>query len=306
MRAYLSALVLFFSTLVSATTLDKIVVFGDSLSDNGNLFQYMKKQFPVSPPYFQGRFSNGPVWVELLAESYFKDDTKAHLLDYAFAGASVQDDDEEPLFTLRSEVDSYLLAHQNHAVDNSLYVIWIGSNDYLAVPEDVETATQDVNNTINQSLERLVAKGAKHFLILNLPDLGRTPAAREFESEVEMSALALRHNAILKENIEKLRVKYPSVQWIDFNIEAELNDMLNNPTPNGFSNVMDTCNESSLDEPSNQSMLKIASTIKTQSPKSACDGFLFFDMVHPTALAHQILARRVGELLQASNINFVS
>lgn len=41
----------------------RVVVFGDSLSDNGNLFA-QTGQPPA--PYFQGRFSNGPVWVEQL------------------------------------------------------------------------------------------------------------------------------------------------------------------------------------------------------------------------------------------------
>lgn len=306
MRAYLSALVLFFSTFVSAATLDKIVVFGDSLSDNGNLFQYMKHQFPLSPPYFKGRFSNGPVWIELVAESYFHGNAKTKLLDYAFAGASVRDDEDESVFTLRSELDSYLLAHQDVADGNNLYVVWIGANDYLAVPEGVDKVTQEVNDAINSSLERLVEKGAKHFLILNLPDLGRIPAAREFESETEMSALAQRHNLVLNENIKKLKEKYPSVQWIQFNLEAELNEMLDNPALNGFTNVTDTCNESSVEGPSAQSMLRIASTINPISPKTACDGFLFFDMVHPTALSHQILAKRVHKLLQESDIDFVS
>ena len=55
-----------FSGIVAATPLQNIVVFGDSLSDNGNLYEIMKHQLPQSPPYYKGRFSNGPVWVEHL------------------------------------------------------------------------------------------------------------------------------------------------------------------------------------------------------------------------------------------------
>src|SRR5689334_7437247 len=44
----------------------QIVVFGDSLSDTGNV---NNQTFGISPGsgYYQGRFSNGPVWVEDLA-----------------------------------------------------------------------------------------------------------------------------------------------------------------------------------------------------------------------------------------------
>ena len=40
-----------------------IYVFGDSLSDSGRLFA--ATQIPP-PPYYQGRFSNGPIWIDYL------------------------------------------------------------------------------------------------------------------------------------------------------------------------------------------------------------------------------------------------
>lgn len=310
MRAYLSALLLLCSTIVSAANLNKIVVFGDSLSDKGNLYAYMNHQFPVSPPYYKGRFSNGPVWIEILSESYFPGMVKEHLLDYAFAGASVKDDgnDDEDgaLFTLRSEIDSYLFSHQDRADANTLYVVWIGSNDYLATPENVEEETNNVNDTIKANLQRLVDKGAKHFLVLNLPDLGTIPAAREFDSETLLSALAKRHNALLKDNLESLKAKNPDVQWMFFDVENSLNDMLMNPARNGFTNVTGTCNESALEEPSSQSMLKVASSIKLTAKPNVCDGFLFFDLVHPTGQAHSILAERVRTVLEDAHIHFVN
>jgi len=51
---------------VPAGRINQIVVFGDSLSDSGNLFAATMGTTPP-PPYYQGRFSNGPVWVEDLA-----------------------------------------------------------------------------------------------------------------------------------------------------------------------------------------------------------------------------------------------
>src|SRR6478735_2958703 len=46
----------------------QVVVFGDSLSDTGNV---NNQTFGISPgsAYYQGRFSNGPLWVEDLATS---------------------------------------------------------------------------------------------------------------------------------------------------------------------------------------------------------------------------------------------
>jgi len=41
-----------FSGIVAATPLHNVVIFGDSLSDNGNLYEFMKHQLPQSPPVF--------------------------------------------------------------------------------------------------------------------------------------------------------------------------------------------------------------------------------------------------------------
>ncbi|WP_201209125.1 hypothetical protein [Rhodocyclus purpureus] len=51
---------------VSAAAYSSLTVYGDSLSDNGNLFA--ATGLPVDP-YYAGRRSNGPVAVEYLAAS---------------------------------------------------------------------------------------------------------------------------------------------------------------------------------------------------------------------------------------------
>jgi outer membrane lipase/esterase len=50
-----------FSASLSAQNFDQIYVFGDSLSDDGNLFKADGGVYPASPPYFNGRFSNSPI-----------------------------------------------------------------------------------------------------------------------------------------------------------------------------------------------------------------------------------------------------
>jgi hypothetical protein len=60
------------------------VVFGDSMSDNGNFFRRSFNLYPPDHCYFAGRFSNGPVWVERLAELI---GGNVQVEDYAFGGA---------------------------------------------------------------------------------------------------------------------------------------------------------------------------------------------------------------------------
>lgn len=310
MKKIFTAGLLCFSMWAHAAPLNKIVVFGDSLSDTGNLYEYMKHQLPISPPYFNGRFSNGPLWIELLAQSYYPNgDSKAHLLNYAFGGAGVSDDvdddmDAEALFNLRREMDSYLLSHQDKADPDSLFVVWMGSNNYLGVPDDAESAVNEVISGLKHSLETLVEKGAKHIVLINIPNLGQTPAARDFDAVNELTYISRLHNEQMVGLKEELASAYPLVQWVLFDVNEVFKEMLNNPKKYGFHNTSDTCYEELISQPSSQSVLKMAATIKPKASlqKDVCNGYLFFDPVHPTFPAHQLMAKMMQDAFSAENI----
>ena len=298
---------LFFSVCASAAPLNKMVVFGDSLSDNGNLYEYMKHELPLSPPYFNGRFTNGPVWIELLVKQYYPTGGQAHLLDYAFGGAGVAEDDgdvDDVLFTLSREMDSYFLTHQDKADDSSLYVVWMGSNNYLAVPENVDEAVEFVTSGIKRDLQRLVEKGAKHILVVNVPDLGRTPAARDFDAVDLLTQLSIKHNAVLKGIVSELERNDPSVQWFYFDVSDIMNELLSFPERFGLTNIEGTCYEEIVYEPSDKSILKMVSSVKSRQQLDACAGYLFFDPVHPSGPAHAVMADRVKRLLDEAGVRF--
>jgi phospholipase/lecithinase/hemolysin len=295
---------LFFSTLLSAAPLNKLIVFGDSLSDNGNLYNYLKHQLPLSPPYFEGRFTNGPVWVELLMKSYYPSTYAEHLEDYAFGGAGVLEEDDDGLFTLRGEVNNYFLVNDGKANSNDLYTIWIGSNNYLALPDDPEQAITDVINGIQANIQKLVDKGAKHILVLNLPNLDTIPGAQDFDAVDLLGYLSTNHNKILKEKVDEFKQRYPDVQWLYFDLSALMNDIINHPQTYGFTNVTETCYEAAMPQASSNRVLKMVSTIKPHMKNGPCDGYLFFDPVHPSEMAHVIMARKVREMLDRERITF--
>src|SRR5262245_14581793 len=77
------------SSAQARNPLTEVVVFGDSLSDTGNLF-LASGGTVATPPYFNGRFSNGPVWVEVLADKLGLDAPTPSVLggtNFAFGGA---------------------------------------------------------------------------------------------------------------------------------------------------------------------------------------------------------------------------
>ncbi len=296
---------LLFSGTILATPLHNIVVFGDSLSDNGNLYELAEHQFPPSPPYYEGRFSNGPVWIEYLSSSYFPGNSADHLLNYAYGGAGVSEDDsDDVLLTLTKEINDYLATHQDKASEDSLFVVWIGANNYLALPEDSEKVLEDVNKGIQHSLERLADKGAKHIVVVNVPDLGKTPAAIDFDQIDKMSYLANAHNKLLDQTVINLKQAYPDVRWLYFDINAAFNDVLDHPQNYGVSNTTGTCAYLDVKKMTNLSVLNVAAAVKPRV-QDMCEGYLFFDPVHPTALAHEILAEKARIMLDDSGVEFV-
>ena len=297
-----------FSSIIYASPLHNIVVFGDSLSDNGNLYEIMKHQLPPSPPYFEGRFSNGPVWVEHVADSYFPNSASAHLFDYAVGGSGVseneEDDEDDVLLTLKKQVHIYLSSHQGRADPDDLYVVWIGANNYLGLPEEIEETLDTVNTGIVNSIKKLVSNGAKHVLVFNIPDLGKTPAATEFNAAEIMSYFSTQHNKQLYESFNQLQVEHPTVEWFYFDLGTMFSDVIDNPSNYGFTNVTNTCSEFIGEESSNISFLKMVSQVRPKLTNDGCDGYLFFDLVHPTAYAHRLIAEKVREMFDGLGVEF--
>lgn len=301
-----------------AKDLHSFVVFGDSLSDNGNLYEYLKQQLPPSPPYFKGRFSNGYIWVEQLAQGYYPNDWKQHIQDYAFGGAGVAysfdgegNADDDVLFSLGREVDSYLLAHQDKAASDSLFAVWIGSNNYITSQYTPEKSSRGVVGGIKQKLKLLAEKGAKHVLVINLPDMGRSPAAKLLYSEKQLTLSSELHNKALAAAVAELTESYPDVQWLLFDAAKTFDKAMQNPDEYGFTNVTDTCYQSLMDEElqtqeDSKFILKMSSSLDPRAKrKGACDGYFFFDLVHPTALTHKVMADMMRDFLHAHDVEFV-
>lgn len=155
-----------------------LLVFGDSLSDNGLAWQHSLTQagdpVPPSPPYWQGRFSNGPVAVEIMAQ------TLGYTLDdRAWGGATT---DTRNILNggfgnfdntgVQSQVSQYLQASPSIAT-NTQVVLWAGAND-LFLSKTPASISQTLANLQGVS-QQLIKAGARQILLPLLPDLGVAP-----------------------------------------------------------------------------------------------------------------------------------
>ena len=127
---------------VAAHAYDKIIVFGDSYNDVGNLTALAAKYGFVYPPapYYPGHFSNGPIWIEDVASDWKLPmlPSSAGGTDYAFAGADLLEESTTgglPTPSVLDEVAEYLAANGGKADPHALYVIEGGGNDILDATE---------------------------------------------------------------------------------------------------------------------------------------------------------------------------
>ena len=158
--------ILLTSSIAGAFDLSKVhnlVVFGDSLSDNGNT--YAAVGLP-KPPYFEGRWTNGYNWVDDFTEIAGLPAATAYLenggTNFAVGGSTSE--------LLGAQILVYLATVGGKANPADLFVIWIGANDFTAgIKPDVTIGA------IGTELTALSLAGAKQFLVINVPDISLTP-----------------------------------------------------------------------------------------------------------------------------------
>ncbi|MEO1069836.1 MAG: SGNH/GDSL hydrolase family protein, partial [Cyanobacteria bacterium J06638_6] len=134
-----------FRTQALVPSFDGLTVFGDSLSDPGNLFA-LTGFFPP-PPYDQGRFSNGDLWVDYLADDIGLDSNL--IQNFAFGGATTgRDNGLDALFEsltgvdpelpgLADQIDAYVAGLGDGPADpDDLYVLWAGANNLFNLPSN--------------------------------------------------------------------------------------------------------------------------------------------------------------------------
>lgn len=258
-------MVVFAPSIQSSNNINGLYVFGDSLSDVGNIYKATKGAYPPSPPYFQGRYSNGLIWVEYLASKLA---LKAEqITNFACGGAITGSDGINGVTGLLGQVDNFTKAH-TEVNPNGLYVLWGGANDYLY---GAEATTRPIQN-LSMAIQSLSKAGAKKIMVANLPDLGKIPATRNSANSNSLNLLTTTHNVGLAKSLDELK------QTIDFEtqiIKVDVNDLykqaIANPEKFGFTNVISAC---------------LNDLHRCENP----DNFLFWDGIHPTTATHKILA----------------
>ena len=299
-----------------------LVVFGDSLSDTGN--KYAITGFANTPPYSEllefflvadGPYtrgglhhSNGATWIEQYAlslgqEGYVRPALRSQgkARNYAYGGARAR---LGPVIIpnanqhLSTQVTNFLADVNNVAPSDALYIIFIGANDIFdavyALSLDLTGTTSEtvLNNavlSVASEVGRLSYAGATHFVVLNAPDLGLTPAvaiadalfsaSSPFINPGDVIAAATLFSNLYNAGLNDALGLVPGVQIVD--IFTEFEDLVSNPQNYGLTNSTDAC-------------------VTPEQPPYVCnkpDEFVFWDGVHPTKVTHGIIADIVADAI---------
>ncbi len=282
------------ASAASAQTYGRLVVFGDSLSDNGNLYAISGQ--PTSPPYFQGRFSNGPVFTELLgfnAGRYTAGAPVTGSVNYAFGGARTDSSASPP--GMRNQLLAYTGAGGTFGASDLVSVLGGANNIFQAVPAASVSsnptgaiqpvalaAAADINFIVNS----VAGAGAGTILVTNLPNLALTPQFNQgaFAAAAPLADYAgTQFNGALLNSLMTTAAARPGTNIILMDIYKIGATLAGNPGLFGLTNAKDACFNG----------VTVCATPGT---------YLYWDSVHPTAAGHQLLARLANDYLYYGDI----
>jgi len=299
-----------------------LVIFGDSLSDTGN--KYAITGFANTPPYSEllefflvadGPYtrgglhhSNGATWIEQYARplgqaGYVRPALRSQgkARNYAYGGARARP--ETPVIPnnnqhLPTQVTNFLADVNNAAPSDVLYMVFIGGNDIfdavfaLSLDDTGALSTTVLDEAVTSvvvEIAKLKFAGATHFVVLNAPDLGLTPAVAIADAVFsstnpnidpgDVKDAATLFSFLYNAGLSSALGADPDIQIID--IFTAFQQLVLNPQDFGLTNSVDAC-------------------VTPDQPPYACkksNGYVFWDGVHPTKVTHGIIADVVSEAL---------
>ena len=306
------------------TAFSAVYAFGDSLSDAGNLSILTAAAGatqPVSPPYYKQQyspisgnvFSNGPTWAQNLSLALNLGTLAPSLAggtDFAYGGAETGSTPQNggdlriQAISLPAQLGQFKTRVPAPSA-NALYTVSIGANDLLGILAKpsltAQQQTADVNAAVANEIDfvkQLVSNGAKSLLVLDVPDLSKTPNVTlglvngsnvpSAALTAEAAQLTTAYNTALSSQLAAIAsASAVRIQLVDAN--ASLNTAIANPAAYGLTNV--TGRVWSGDNTSASSGTLAVSDVAAQNQ------YLFWDVVHPTETGHQAIADLAEEQL---------
>lgn len=300
----------------AAPVFSQIVVFGDSLSDDGNVRHIMEDQYFISYPggffnYSGGRFTGSSdthpssatyagTWHEQLARTFLGLPVATNNLDggtdHAFGGATTASGTNQrtvisnpfpwgggqlslTVDNLGKQVDDYLASHAPDAA--ALYVVWGGGNDLF--DDDSFTQVTETASNVAGLVEQLARAGARSILVPNTPPLGLVPHYKgDAATATALNAASAQYRSELDPALDLAIATLAGdgimITLYRLDTYGLYYRLATHPVGYGFTNISDSAQGESVDP--NQ--------------------YLFWDDLHPTTAGHYQIAAAAFALLDGT------
>ena len=303
-----------FSLLPSSYGTERLVVFGDSLSDVGNSFALTGGAFPPGPPQgdygetfgengavFPGRFTDGKNWVDYFpgiakrfgvdippATAFFQDTSNSdeNATDFAISGSTsgALNGLNAALPSFPFQIDRYLHSPISKSAVDDLCVIWIGANDFAAKIDPLTTISN-----IKGAVTQLAGAGAKNFVVITIPDISLTPQVKAQGTEAVFAAKQFVFTANLDMEVQLPRFAMQhqiSITVVEIN--AIFYPIVFEPALFGFTNSVDFA------------YLPLYGPLLVPDPND----YVFWDGFHPTTNVHKIAAYFISKAVFVPHASF--
>jgi outer membrane lipase/esterase len=282
------------SSAKTANAQGRVISFGDSLTDNGNL--YALTGFPPAP--YNQRFTNGITWTEILAggsqTSPFQGTGVGGSTNLAFGGARTDGVVAPGLPPgIPAQVDAFS-GYGGTYGPRDLVTVWGGANNifqFLQSGAPLSSATITANSVAAASSElaavqTIIARGGRTLLVANLPDIGVAPQFAGTAGQGAATLGAGAFNAALNTGLQQIAAASPGVNIVQMDSNLLFQQVTANAAAFGFTNVTQQC-------------IQVAACVAGNA--AARNQFLFWDGVHPTAAGHAIVAQYASLLTKPAS-----
>jgi len=303
-RAIWVFLVLGLATAANAQSdYDRVFVFGDSLSDSGNIYaltgETSKAPYALIPsyPYAIGghHFSNGKTWAEMLAQSLSDNnggkasrDAPGRNGNYAHGGARARSGSGSAAPSSTQQVAMFI-GDFGVAPSNALYVLQFGGNDLRdaliagqADPNAVAPILQAAIGNLATAVQTLYFAGARNFLIANAPNIEHAPAVQLAGAGAVAGFLTGLYNGGLEGALQQLEAGLPGTTFHRLNMASLVDEVVDAPAEFGIVNVTSPC---------------LNFLVESDATCDNPEDYFFWDGLHPTRAGHAILAGRAQEAI---------
>lgn len=178
----------------------------------------------------------------------------------------------------------------------TLFSVWGGPNDIflglalgvaggltpLQLHDLLQLYASNAASNIGQDVSALAVLGAQNFLLPNMPNLADTPFGLDVPALLRAELLDISEffNSELSQTVADLR-QNPALNLIEFDTFDALDNLLGSGM---FANTTDPCFDRTSDATIAQSIPLIL---------GGCQGYVFFDTVHPTTATAALLAQQM-------------